>query len=259
VAELNISAEPRTEFGKGGARRTRRAGKVPAVLYGHGEQPRHIALPARDFAAALRTEAGANVLLRVDCNGQSDLALPKSVQRDPVRGTIEHADLIIVRRGERVNVDVAVQLTGEATSDGLVDQQLTTVTVEADATAIPQGLVADIDGLEIGGAVTAGQLPLPAGVVLHTDPDAIVVHILAAPTAAQIEAELAGAEAELGAGAAGAAAEEAAQQQVEGEAAAGRTGEGDVVADTGSGEGGPSEGQTARGGAPAPAGAEPAS
>jgi large subunit ribosomal protein L25 len=256
VAEVRIAAEPRTEFGKGGARRTRRAGTVPAVRYGHGEQPRHIALPARDFSHALRTEAGANVLLRLELDGSSELALPKAVQRDPVRGQIEHVDLILVRRGERVNVEIAVTTQGEIGPDGLLDQQLTVVTVEADATAIPQGLTVDVGGLRVGESISAGQLQLPDGAILHSDPAAVVVHVLPAPTAAQIEAEIAGAEAELGAGVTAPAAEEAAREQAAGEAAAGRTGQGDAVPDTASGEGRPSEGRPARGGAPAPAGAE---
>jgi large subunit ribosomal protein L25 len=191
VAEVRISAEPRTEFGKGGARRTRRAGKVPAVLYGHGAPPRHLCLPAREFAHALKTDAGANVLLRLDVDGTSELALAKAVQRDVVRGDIEHVDLLLVRRGEKVRVDVPVQVSGDVVPDGLVDQQLTTLAVEAEATNIPQSLEVSITGLQIGGAIHASDVQLPEGVQLQVDPDAIVVHILAAPTAAQIEAELA--------------------------------------------------------------------
>jgi large subunit ribosomal protein L25 len=225
VSEVRIPAEPRTEFGKGGARRTRRAGKVPAVLYGHGTPPRHISLPAREFAHALRTEGGANVLLQLDLEGGSELALAKSVQRDPLRGSVEHVDLLLVRRGEKVTVEVPVALVGEAARDGLVDQQLTTLTLEAEATHIPQSLEVSIDGLAVGGSVTAGDIPLPEGALLQSDPGALVVHVLAAQTAEQFEADLAGAEAELGAATAGVQTGQ---------------GEGDIVPDTGSAEGGPS-------------------
>jgi large subunit ribosomal protein L25 len=237
VSEVRISAEPRTEFGKGGARRTRRAGKLPAVLYGHGTEPRHISLPSRDFEHALRTD-GANVLLSLEIEGGNELALPKSIQRDPVRGSIEHVDLILVRRGEKITVDVPVTLVGDAPSEGLVDQQLTTLSVLAEATHIPSGFELSIEGLTVGDSIAAGKVDLPQGTELAGDPDQVVVQILAAPTAEEVEADLAAAEEELGAGAAGAeaAADEAAPE--------GETGEGDVVPDTESGEGGPAEGAT---------------
>jgi large subunit ribosomal protein L25 len=228
VAEVRISAEPRTEFGKGGARRTRRSGRVPAVLYGHGTDPRHISLPARDFEHALRTD-GANVLLALQIDGSDELALPKSIQRNPVRGSIEHIDLILVRRGEKITVEVAINIVGEVAPGGLLDQQLTTISVAAEATHIPSGFEVSINGLEIGGAIHAKDVTLPAGTELQTDPDAVVVHIMQAPTQEELEAELTAAEEELGAGAAGAAAAEA------------EAGEGDVVPDTESGEGGPGE------------------
>jgi large subunit ribosomal protein L25 len=220
VSEVRITAEPRTEFGKGGARRTRRAGKLPAVLYGHGTDPRHISLPARDFEHALRTD-GYNVLLSLDLEGGAELALPKSVQRDPVRGSIDHVDLILVRRGEKITVDVPVTLTGDAAPGGLVDQQLTVLSVEAEATHIPSGFEVSIEGLDIGQAIHAKDVPLPEGTTLAGDPETVVVHVMAAPTQEQLESELAEAEAELGAGAAGAAAEAPAE-----------SGEGDVVPDT---------------------------
>jgi large subunit ribosomal protein L25 len=229
VSEVRITAEPRTEFGKGGARRTRRAGKLPAVLYGHGTDPRHISLPARDFEHALRTD-GYNVLLSLDLEGGAELALPKSVQRDPVRGSIDHVDLILVRRGEKITVDVPVTLTGDAAPGGLVDQQLTVLSVEAEATHIPSGFEVSIEGLDIGQAIHAKDVPLPDGTTLAGDPETVVVHVMAAPTQEQLESELAEAEAELGAGAAGAAAEAPAE-----------SGEGDVVPDTESGEGGPAD------------------
>ena len=234
MSEVRITAEPRTEFGKGGARRTRRAGKLPAVLYGHGTEPRHISLPSRDFEHAIRTD-GANVLLSLDIDGGSELALPKSIQRNPVRGSIEHVDLILVRRGEKITVDVPVTLVGDGPADGLVDQQLTVLSVLAEATHIPAGFELSIEGLGIGDSIPAGKVNLPEGTVLAGDADQVVVQILAAPTAEEVEADLAAAEEELGAGAAGA--EAAAEAAPEGE-----SGEGDVVPDTESGEGGPAEG-----------------
>ena len=220
MAEVRISAEPRTEFGKGGARRTRRAGRVPAVLYGHGTEPRHISLPSRDFEHALRTD-GANVLLSLAIDGGGDeLALPKAIQRDPVRGSIEHIDLILVRRGEKITVEVAVHVSGDVAPGGLLDTQLTTLSVAAEATHIPTGFEVSIDGLEIGAAIHAKDVTLPSGTELVTDPEAVVVHILAAPTAEEVEADLAASEAELGAGAAGAeaAAAEAGEAAPAGEA-----------------------------------------
>jgi large subunit ribosomal protein L25 len=197
VSEVRIAAQTRKEFGKGGARRTRRAGQVPAVLYGHGTPPRHIALPAREFSHALKTDAGINVLLRVDIDGTSELALAKAIQRNPVRGDIQHVDLLLVRRGEQVSVEVPVTLVGEVVSGGLLDHQLVTLSVTAEATHIPESVQVPIDGLSIGSSVHAADVSLPAGVALAADPDAVVVHVLAAPTAAQLEAELAEAQAEV--------------------------------------------------------------
>ena len=196
MSEVRIAAEPRTEFGKGGARRTRRAGKIPAVLYGHGTEPRHLALPAREFGHAMK--AGANTLLTLQIDGGSQLALPKAIQRHPIRGHFEHVDLLLVRRGEKVTVEVPVVLTGEATRDGLVDQQLLTLQVEAEATHIPDHFEISIDGLGVGGHVSAGAVPLPSGTTLVGDPEQVVVAVLAAPTAEELEAELAGAEAGVG-------------------------------------------------------------
>src|SRR5436190_15823012 len=144
VSEVRISAEPRTEFGKGGARRTRRAGKVPAVLYGHGEKPKHVALPAREFAAAIR-HGGANQLFEVEVSdGTKVLALAKAIQRDPIKDTFDHVDLLIVRRGERVTVEVRVILTGEAARDTLVMVEHDKLAVLADATRLPEHLEASI-------------------------------------------------------------------------------------------------------------------
>ncbi|WP_433652807.1 50S ribosomal protein L25/general stress protein Ctc [Micromonospora zamorensis] len=190
MSEVKISAEPRTEFGKGGARRTRRAGKVPAVLYGHGEKPKHISLPSREFAAAIR-KGGANQLFAIDItDGTQVLALPKAIQRDPIRDTFEHVDLILVRRGEQVTVDVPVQLTGEAARDTLIVHDHDTLSVTADATKVPDHLEASIDGLEAGTLVTAGDVKLPTGVELAVDSDLTVASITAAPTAEQLEATL---------------------------------------------------------------------
>jgi len=188
VPEVRIAAEPRSEFGKGPARRVRRAGRVPAVLYGHGTDPRHVSLPGHDVLLALRT---ANVLIRLEgLPGGSQLALPKAIQRDPIRGYVEHVDLIMVRRGEKVTVEIPVTTTGEVAPDGLLDQQLVQIAVEAEATNIPPGIEVDIEGLEIGAAVHAGDLTLPAGVSLAVEDDILVLHVIAAPTAAQLEAEL---------------------------------------------------------------------
>ena len=137
MSEVKISAEPRIEFGKGGARRTRRAGKVPAVLYGHGEAPKHIALPAREFAAAIR-HGGINQVFNIAISdGTQTLALPKAIQRDPLKDTFEHVDLLIVRRGERVTVDVPVQLVGEAARGTLVVHEQDRLSVTADAMHLP--------------------------------------------------------------------------------------------------------------------------
>jgi large subunit ribosomal protein L25 len=188
VPEVRIVAEPRTEFGKGPARRVRRSGRVPAVLYGHGTDTRHITLPGHELLLALKTP---NVLINVDgLKGGGQLALPKAVQRDPIKGLIEHVDLILVRRGEKVTVEVPVQVTGEVGPGGLLDQQMVRIAVEAEATRIPQAIEVDVEGMEIGSAVHAGELSLPQGATLVAEADALVLHVLAAPTAEQIEAEL---------------------------------------------------------------------
>jgi large subunit ribosomal protein L25 len=183
-----MAAEPRTEFGKGPARRQRRAGKVPAVLYGHGTQPRHLTLPGHEVLLALRT---ANVLIRLEgLGGGSQLALPKAVQRDPIKGSVEHVDLILVRRGEKVTVEIPVTVVGEVVPDGMLDQQVVQIAVEAEATNIPRGVEVNIENLQIGESVHAGDLDLPAGSTLAVDPDVLVLHVIAAPTAEQIAAEL---------------------------------------------------------------------
>ena len=188
MPEVRIEAELRNEFGKGAARRTRRAGRVPAVIYGHGAEARHLSLPEHELMLALKTP---NALLRIEgLPGRSGLALPKAVQRHPIKGVIEHVDLIEVRRGEKVTVVIPVRVSGEVFSGGLLDQQLVQVAVEAEATNIPTGVDVNVEGMEIGAAVHAKDLALPEGATLQVDPDALVLHVLAAPTAEQIEAEL---------------------------------------------------------------------
>jgi large subunit ribosomal protein L25 len=201
---------------------------LPAVLYGHGTDPRHIALSTRDFEHALRTD-GANVLLEVHLDGESELALPKAIQRDPVRGAIEHVDLILVRRGERINVDVPITVIGDLVAGGMLDQQQTRIAVSAEATNIPSGFEVSIDGLEIGGSIHAGQVQLPAGVELTGDPEQVVVHILAQPTAEEIEAE-------LGEGVAAEAGAEGAEAEAAAEGGAPAEG-GEAAAESGSDEG----------------------
>ena len=195
MPEVKLIAELRTEFGKGAARRIRRADKVPAVLYGHGTDPIHIALPGHETLLALRT---ANALLSIEVDGSSQLALPKQVQRDLLRHTIEHVDLVIVRRGEKVTVDVAIHLVGEAGPDTLVVVDHNTVPVEAEATQIPEQIVVSVEELPPGTQILARDLQLPDGSSIDLDPETLIVNITNAPTAEALEAELAEAEAEAG-------------------------------------------------------------
>jgi large subunit ribosomal protein L25 len=187
VPEVRIDAKPRTEFGKGPARRTRAAGRVPAVLYGHHAEPTHVTLPGHEVLLALRT---ANVIRLEGLPGGAKLALPKAVQRDPIKGYVEHVDLLLVRRGEKVTVDVPVTVVGEVAPDGMLDQQLVQISVEAEATNIPEGIEVNVEDMAVGAAVYGRDLKLPTGVTLAEEPDVLVLHVLAAPTAAQIEAEL---------------------------------------------------------------------
>jgi large subunit ribosomal protein L25 len=195
VPEVRIAAEPRTEFGKGAARRIRRASKVPAVIYGHGTEPRHISLPGHELMLALKT---SNVLLTLDIDGTDELALPKDIQRDPIKGFLEHVDLVVVKLGEKVTVEIGVHLVGEAAPETFVTTEQQTLTVEAEATHIPTGVDVSIEGLQVGTQIHAKDVPLPDGVTLVTDPEALVVNVTAATTAEEIEAELAEAEAEVG-------------------------------------------------------------
>jgi len=196
VAEVRLIAETRTEFGKGGARRTRRAGKIPAVLYGHGLEPRHLSLPARDFAHALK--GGANTVLTLEFPDGDQLALPKSVVRHPLRDYVEHVDLLVIRRGEKVTVDIQVIVTGEAASGTLVLTDANSLSIEVEAMSIPESLTVDIEGAEAGTQFLAGDVALPTGATLVTDPEALVVSVQNAPTAEEVEAETEQAEAEAG-------------------------------------------------------------
>lgn len=195
MPEVRIAAQQRTEFGKGPARRCRREGRVPAVLYGHGTQPRHLELPGHDLMLALKTP---NVLLRLSGLRGDNLALPKEVQRDPIKGFLRHVDLLVVKRGEKVTVEVPLEVTGDLVPGGMLDQQLVQVPVDAEATHIPGSIEVNIGDLQVGDSITAGQLQLPDGVELATDSDALVVHVVPERTAEQVEAELAEAEAEAG-------------------------------------------------------------
>ncbi len=196
MAEVRLIAETRTEFGKGGARRTRRAGKIPAVLYGHGLEPRHLSLPARDFAHALK--GGANTVLTLEFPDGDQLALPKSVVRHPLRDYVEHVDLLVIRRGEKVTVDIQVIVTGEAASGTLVLTDANSLSIEVEAMSIPESLTVDIEGAEAGTQFLAGDVALPTGATLVTDPEALVVSVQNAPTAEEVEAETEQAEAEAG-------------------------------------------------------------
>lgn len=195
MAEIKIAAEERTEFGKGAARRIRRNDQVPAVLYGHGVDPVHVTLPGHDLMLALKN---SNALLTIELGADSHLAIPKQVQRDPLKGFIEHADLLIVRRGEKVTVDVPINVTGEAGPDTLIVTENTSISLEAEATNIPNEIEVSLEGLEVGAQITAADLVLPEGSTLAVDSDLLIVNISAAPTAAEVEAELEEAAAEAG-------------------------------------------------------------
>jgi large subunit ribosomal protein L25 len=197
VAEVRLAAEARTDFGKGGARRTRRAGKIPAVIYGHGADPVHVSLPAREFSHAIK-HGGVNVLLTLAVDGTDQLTIPKAIQRHPIRGEYEHVDLLAVRRGEKVTVDVRLVLTGTIAPGGLLAQEHTTVTVEAEATHLPTEIEVSIQGMQIGSHVTAGELEMPKGSTLVTDPETLLIAVGTAPTEADLEAETAEAIEELG-------------------------------------------------------------
>ena len=197
MSESNIQAESRTEFGKGAARRIRRADKIPAVLYGHGSDPIHITLPGHDTMLALK-HGGVNALLTLTVDGKEYLSLPKQVQRDPIKGFLEHLDLVIVKKGEKVTVEIPVHLNGEPGPDALVVTEHSTVTVEAEATHIPEYVEIDIEGAEVGTQIFAKDLKLPQGSTVLADDDTLIINITHAPTAEEVEAELEEAEAEVG-------------------------------------------------------------
>lgn len=197
MASEKITAERRTEFGKGAARRIRRSNQVPAVLYGHGEDPIHLALPGHDTWLALK-HGGANALLDIDLEGKAHLALTKQVQVDPIKRFIVHVDFVAVRRGEKVTVDIPVHVVGEAEKETLVVTEAAVVSVEAEATHIPEYVEVSIEGAEVGTQVHASDLDLPSGTTLLSEEDLLVVNVTAAPTAAEVEAELEEAEAEAG-------------------------------------------------------------
>ena len=204
-----ITAELRTEFGKGAARRVRRDNKIPAVIYGHGNDPIHVTLPGHDTMMALK-HGGSNALLELDIDGSDQLVLSKAVQIDPIRRLIEHIDFVAVRRGEKVTVDIPIHLVGEAARETLVVTDATTVQVEAEATHIPDTIEVDIEGAEAGTQIHAKDLVFPEGSTLLSDPELLIVNITVAPTEEQLEGEAAEGE----------AAEGEAAEAAEGEAAA---------------------------------------
>jgi large subunit ribosomal protein L25 len=208
----HLTVSVRTQTGKGASRRARRDGKIPAVLYGHGADPQHLELPGHDFAAVLR-HSGTNAVLTLKIDGKEQLALTKALAIHPIRHTIQHADLLVVRRGEKVVVEVSINVQGEAAPGTLVTQEVNTVEIEAEALSIPEELAVSVEGAEPGTQFTAGQITLPAGVTLVTDSDQLVVNVVNAPTAEELESEGAG---EVPAGAEG---EVPAPAAAEGEAA----------------------------------------
>ena len=194
-ADLTLNAEKRTEFGKGAARRIRRAHQIPAVMYGHGTEPVHITLPGHDTMLALKTP---NALLTIVIDGKEQLALAKDVQRDPIKPVIEHVDLVVVRKGEKVTVDVPVHVVGEAGAETVVTVETQTLQVEVAATAIPESVEVSVEGAEAGTQVHAQDVTLPSGATLVTDAETLVVNVTAQVSAEALEAELAEAEAEAG-------------------------------------------------------------
>ncbi|MFE7356049.1 50S ribosomal protein L25/general stress protein Ctc [Streptomyces sp. NPDC057543] len=189
MAEVKLAAQVRTEFGKGAARRTRRANQVPAVVYGHGAEPVHITLPGHDLMMALKT---ANVLIGLEIDGKDALVIPKAVQRNALKGNIEHVDLLTVKRGEKVNVEIAVHVEGDLAPGGnLLEYVQNTLLVEAEATHIPESVTVSIAGLDAGDSILAKDVPLPKGSVLAGDEDAVVLQVVAAqaeePTAEAAE------------------------------------------------------------------------
>ncbi|MEW1615458.1 MULTISPECIES: 50S ribosomal protein L25/general stress protein Ctc [unclassified Streptomyces] len=189
MAEIKLATEVRTEFGKGAARRIRRANLVPAVVYGHGADSVHITLPGHELLLALRT---ANVLIGLEIDGKDTLVIPKAVQRHPLKGTIEHVDLLTVKRGEKVNVEIAVHAEGDlAPGANLLEFVQNTLLVEAEATHIPESVTVSVEGLDAGDSIVAKDIPLPKGSVLAGDEDAIVIQVVAAQAEEPSEGEAA--------------------------------------------------------------------
>jgi large subunit ribosomal protein L25 len=187
VSEARIAAETRTEFGKGAARRTRRAGKIPAVLYGHGTEPQHVALPSIEFARVVR-EQGRNAVLTLDIDGTPQLALTKTVVVHPVRPYIEHVDLLVIKRGEKVSVEVQILVTGDPVPGSLINQELNLVEIAADVSSIPESIEVSVEDVAIGTQILAGGLQLPEGSTLVSDPELLVINVVAA-TDADVESD----------------------------------------------------------------------
>jgi len=197
MSEDLIKAESRTEFGKGAARRIRRESKVPAVIYGHGNDPIHVTLPGHDTMLAIK-HGGANAVLNIEIDGKVQLALTKQVQADPIKGFLEHIDFVAVKKGEKVTVEIPIVTVGEAVKDTFVQIENNVVTLEAEATHIPEHIEVSIEGAEAGTQVHASDLVLPAGSTLVSDAEQLIVNISQAQSEAALEAELADAEADLG-------------------------------------------------------------
>ena len=209
-----LPVEVRSQTGKGASRRARRDGKIPAVLYGHGADPQHLELPAHDFAAVLR-HSGTNAVLTLEIDGKEQLALTKALDIHPIRRNIQHADLLIVRRGEKVTVEVTVSVEGDAAPGTLVTQDASTIEIEAEALSIPEQLKVSIEGAEEGTQILAGQIELPAGVNLVSDPEMLVVNVVPAPIIEEPEAEVAAEGEEAEAAEEGAEAAPAAEEAAE--------------------------------------------
>ncbi|MGA5322703.1 50S ribosomal protein L25/general stress protein Ctc [Streptomyces seoulensis] len=195
MSEVKLAVESRTEFGKGAARRIRRDNKVPGVLYGHGSEPLHLTLPGHELLLALRTP---NVLIALDIDGKTnELAIPKSVVRDPLKGFLEHVDLLLVKRGEKVTVEIPVVAEGELAPGGnLLEHVLNALPVEAEATHIPESVTVSVEGLEAGASIHAKDIELPKGVTLAVEDDAVVLQVLAAQVEEPAEDEAAEVEGE---------------------------------------------------------------
>jgi large subunit ribosomal protein L25 len=176
MSEQKLAAHVRTEFGKGAARQARRANMIPAVIYGHGAEAIHVLLPSKATTLAVRTP---NALLTLDINGEDHLALVKDIQRNQLKRIVEHLDLLTVRRGEKVQVDVAIHVEGETLPDVVFNLETNTVLVEAEATHLPETLTVSIEGHNIGEHVYASDIVLPEGVTLLTDSETLIVNVTA--------------------------------------------------------------------------------